>query len=1062
MRFKIEDVVDNTPSVTAVRLTGGPLSEDVNLGFYNTGTEYRVEFPMMLPSLESGDYRLYVTAEDDFGNSRTVSAVFDYGPARFGLLPENGDIISLPRINVPTRLRNNNWPLTTDPAIMTDAGGLPVLGQRNLTITLSDDAQGPLVVGSITVNPGATEVYPNYDFTANQSALALPLHFADPEAMTEGRFGTLIVQIDNPDAPVFIEDIEAWDPSPSIEVTQAAPSFAKQVETASFRLRNGGTQKCETLVAMVAGDTYRNLRFSENVAICALEWVALPPDLEAMRLDRSRVGGIIRSFDDSVDLSYQPGLLIKQAGNFVFYPVGAVVAHQVELYDPDPPIITVGPTSAGAGQLDWLPTGSFPTSVGQYVAGYANGRADFKRLGMQITNLDTGMVVLDNTYSSSFARGAIETNIADFEGEENFRVDVRYTNYPAIQSTATVRFVALPKEPVIQLARPQAPNNMSDTVVQGRFGKVNRNEFTFNQATMGNWVVRIYKQEAGAGGASTRTQLGADVTHIAANGDFTVNLGTLEAGVYAIIATATYQSASPDIEGRVEGLPAVIKVYNGDPIVFSLVTNRPTGRPPTTATVKVSMEDRKRAGDVGRIEWERSTDGTTFEPIVRHARYDRSFGYGERHATAGEFWYRATTVNRYSGATHRSDPIKIHIYDIPKFTLSGYNYTFTNYPVEWSVVPEEAGRPSIYKWTVRPGSYRAEPVEYVGRTQTFDASIRGSWYITVHARYRDAPDVPGSWRKVSGLLKVAPPYMSRPRIVGPTYVEDSQTYEYRAQTYAVTRGNADPNIRVVGRWELPDGTTPTARTINYTVRPGDAEIKYTAWVQGYRTDTEQTTVMKLRTWEYEFPEFRMYKRLAREYDPVQYSYSIIQTRTNMGAERPIYDWTFPSGASVDQRSATSVIVSAYDPGDYPVSARAYDTRGNEAVLDDTFAVVDPPAVTASLNPLVGDAWSRAPARITTRWYVDGLLSKERVNGITVTLNGDLLSDRVLSSYSFDVTDSGTHNIAIALQTSYGRSATFNTDVTLIDGELPLCTIQTTGNAVTSLRAQASCEIPMGR
>ena len=54
---------------------------------------------------------------------------------------------------------------------------------------------------------------------------------------------------------------------------------------------------------------------------------------------------------------------------------------------------------------------------------------------------------------------------------------------------------------------------------------------------------------------------------------------------------------------------------------------------------------------------------------------------------------------------------------------------------------------------------------------------------------------------------------------------------------------------------------------------------------------------------------------------------------------------------------------------------------------------------------------------------DELLSKERVNGIPFTLNGDLMSDRVFSSYSLDITDSGTHNIAIALQTSYGRSAT---------------------------------------
>ena len=68
------------------------------------------------------------------------------------------------------------------------------------------------------------------------------------------------------------------------------------------------------------------------------------------------------------------------------------------------------------------------------------------------------------------------------------------------------------------------------------------------------------------------TRLGAERYRRCGQRRFAVNLGTLDAGVYAILATATYQSASPDIESS-ESLPTVIKAYNGDPIVFSLVTN---------------------------------------------------------------------------------------------------------------------------------------------------------------------------------------------------------------------------------------------------------------------------------------------------------------------------------------------------------------------------------------------------------------------------------------------------------------------------------------------------------
>jgi hypothetical protein len=1082
VRFTVSDDIDLSPVVTRVRLTGGPLNDDINLGFHKQGGEYSVEFPQMLPSLANGDYVLSVTAKDSKNNSATTSATFDYGPPRFGLAPQVGTAIAVPIVDVPTRREDGLWPLTSVPAKLTEAGGMPIIGNSALTMMLSADAQGPLVVGGIRLAPGTSAVYPSYDFTASQSVLTLPVYPADPANTRPGRFGTLVVQIDRADAPAFIEDVVAWVPGENIDVVQRLPSFARHVETASISLVNRGDQYCPRLITLKEGQEYRNHLASNGIGICAAMWVSLPTKLEPHSTDPSRLTGIIASDDASVTLSYQPGILIKgpapkregeittqpspeisgDSSLFTFYPSGSPVEHSVPLHDPDPPVITLGAVSERAAQTHWLPDGKFPTDTGSVVAGYANGRAarqEYRGLHMTITDIANGAVILDQAFTSNFGRGAIRTDIPTIEGEQTFRVDLRYANHPRIATSATMTFVALPRSPMIKLIRPIDPSNITETVLEGRFGIATRTDISYDQATHGRWEIRIYRR----GGGNTRTQLGSATTAIAADGTFRINLGTLPAGSYPILAQATYLGTSADITATVESLPSVIKVVDGHPVTFKLVASRDAGRAPLTTTVKLWMTDPKRGSDVESIRWERSSDGVSFQDIPLEDRYKRSFGYGERLLEPGEYWYRATTVNRYSGAVHTAEPIKVHIYDVPAFTLSGFKSTFTGTAVEWSATPESGQRPAVYRWSVRRGRYNdPEPLLMEGPTQRLPADVNGSWYITVESRFADAPDAPSAWRRVSGLLKVTPPYMSRPRIVGPYSVETGKSYRYTATAYIPIRGAADPNLVIAGRWQLPDGSTRDGDTLDYTVRPGDAEILYTAWVNGYRAETEQTTTLKLRQWEYQFPQFRMYKRQIREYDPAQYSYSIVQVSgsTGTGVEAPSYQWNFPPGTQVDQRSNTTAIVSASAPGTYPVSVRAYDTRGNDAELADSFEVSQPQPLTASLKLLVGDAWNRAPAKLTTRWYVSGLLSRESVNGITVRLNGTTMSERVLSSYTFDIAEIGKQVVDIDLRTTYGRTASYSADVEFVEGELPTCSINATTGS--SLRAQAVCSVPMGR
>ncbi|NCA70488.1 MAG: hypothetical protein EOM91_10320, partial [Sphingobacteriia bacterium] len=1061
--FRVLDDIDTSPTVTQVRLSGGPANDNINLGFHRSGSQYNVEFPQMLPSLANDDYTLTITAKDASNNLNTVTTSFDYGPPRLELDARVGPDIAIPHLGMATRRSDGLWPLTTVPVVLEDAGGMPVTGRGALTLALSADAQGPLSVGGITIQPGRSAVYPNYDFDANGGAVTLPVNILSAEQTQPGRYGTLILQTDRAGAPSFIEDVVVWTSAESLEITQRNPSFARHVEMASLQLVNVGNERCRTLLVLKDGADYVGATAPQNVAICAARWVELPPDITSASTDTTRLIGLIRSDDESVTLRYQPGFLVRTVAEsstpMTFYPSGDPLEHTIALHDPEPPTIRVGVVSARAGQTDWLPDGKYPTDIGDIVSGYANGRADFKGLHMVITDTADGTVKYDQTFSSNVARAEIRTNIAQREGEQVLRVDLSYTNHPTIASSATLTFVATPSTPVLKLVRPVNPINISETTLEGRLGLATRTEVTYDPDVLGRWEIRIYKRE----GSTTLVPLGNPTTEIAADGTFRINLGTLDAGTYPILAEATYLGTSPGIDATVRSLQTSIRVFDGTPVPFRLVTSRDSGRAPMNALVKMALTDSRRYGDVGLIHWERSRDGVTFEKVELEARYSRSFGHVERLVEAGEYWYRATTVNRYSERTYTGEPLKVHIYTVPNFTLSGYSQTFNGTPVQWTAVPEAGQRPAVYRWTVRRGKYNdPEPLLFEGPTQTLAADVDGSWYVTVESRFTDAPDVTGSWRKVSTLLKVGPPAMSRPRIVGPYSVENGKTYRYTATTYIPISGTASPDLVVVGRWQLPDGSTQDGDTLDLTIGPDDTELRYTAWINGYRAETEQTSLLRLRPWNYVFPKFQLSKRLVREFDPTQYTYTLTQVSGSgvSGGEVPSYQWSFPSGAQVTQKTETVANVSASASGDYPVSVRVYDTRGNQVELQDAFTVSDAPPISATMRILVGDSWNRAPATVTARWYADGLLSKETVTAITVKLDGTTVSERVLSSYSFNVTEVGTHVVDIELLTSYGRTARYSSEFEMVTGELPQCELNVTTG--TSLRAQADCVITMGR
>ena len=63
------DNVDDEPMITSLTLTGGPINDNLQLGFSKVSDGYQPEVPRMFPTLEAGqEYTFKVDARDTQGN----------------------------------------------------------------------------------------------------------------------------------------------------------------------------------------------------------------------------------------------------------------------------------------------------------------------------------------------------------------------------------------------------------------------------------------------------------------------------------------------------------------------------------------------------------------------------------------------------------------------------------------------------------------------------------------------------------------------------------------------------------------------------------------------------------------------------------------------------------------------------------------------------------------------------------------------------------------------------------------------------------------------------------
>lgn len=276
----VSDNYDQSPQIVSVRLEGGPASEMVQLAWRDENNGFRLEYPIMFPSLKAGEeYTLTVKAEDAQGNASTERAVFLYEPPQIRLADGMDGKLMVPAVAQEFQRLDGGNIIQTEPIKL--GGDTVVSGTYDVFATLRSDAEVPLAVNGIRIEPGQTmSVMSQHDFSTSGGRINLPLRPA-----VEGVEGSsnLLVMTSAPNSPVLVLDVNTWTGKAKLSAESWEVRQVIDPVNISASPEAGVACRLTSDVAAAQGaDAVRD-------PVCLLEWEQTPDEAEPVEAE---VGGL--------------------------------------------------------------------------------------------------------------------------------------------------------------------------------------------------------------------------------------------------------------------------------------------------------------------------------------------------------------------------------------------------------------------------------------------------------------------------------------------------------------------------------------------------------------------------------------------------------------------------------------------------------------------------------------------------------------------------------------------------------------------------------------------------
>lgn len=280
------DVTINSISIQYHRRYNDPEKLDFRDGVYvghrKEGDIVYLEYPLMNPTLEDNEsYDIVINVVDEYGNESELRTTLKYEPQVIHLASGVNGKLYIPALMSEFYHIDGTRAISTEPLLLSD--GSPLQGRYDVVVSLRDDSEIPLYVNNQLIVPSQQlTIIRNYDFSTNDSRLAIPVHAAE-----NGLVGTakLMMTTTAPNSPVLMIDVVTWNGHANL-----------QSNTWEFR------QVLDEfdITALPDENTICRVTSSEDEAraadpikdpVCLLEWTQIPPESSPKTSDGGRGGG---------------------------------------------------------------------------------------------------------------------------------------------------------------------------------------------------------------------------------------------------------------------------------------------------------------------------------------------------------------------------------------------------------------------------------------------------------------------------------------------------------------------------------------------------------------------------------------------------------------------------------------------------------------------------------------------------------------------------------------------------------------------------------------------------
>lgn len=802
-------------------------------------------------------------------------------------------------------------------------------------------------------------------------------------------------------------------------------------------------------------ETAKSARFEYDSSIhCHVDFLDLPPDMVvSVRNDRILLNGYLDG-EPGRDIAYNLNVVNKKGEHLKIKNQSFKTIHM------DVPNVSVLVSNGDILEKDEQITFMVPFSGGRV----ADISATLKNAdGKLVVNNPVGrdvLVPLKQVGSVSTYQPRLKAKIyADPKPlwtTETLTVKAGYDRDDSYDTTELIKMVYVPDENIrlnFSFDAMEPVINTKPFEIDVTLGQYSSEEkrYIYNKEHHGEWM--IYTQIETKDGFVTV----GDPVKLEDDGSMKVAIDT--AGMvgsqrYRYRLLAKIISGYPDYEREIESRKIVLTAQEGGELGLGLRVSQTEGRAPLYAKVQTLFEPRSMMKAWGGTEWflekDNSGEWTKLEYDSRNIRHMLS--------DTGEYRFKTTTTNRFTGVTTDDYTDTILVYEVPEYDIEVTPEDFTGHQVTAKIVGLDPTKQYNVMWSedkcatfsqtdqlsytfTREEPSRVKLCTKVANVGTEQAE-RYRWGIK-QANVRFSYPLPASLRPITeklGEVNFESEFQAQVRLQAA-----ARNYELKATWYTPTGKEIPTEIEKISDTYYMLNAKHTLTDEDLAANREETKPFYVSAELIGVDGTEKSVNSVMKVLKYRFPTFTMDIKPYYDIAPADASAIVIMDEYPEVPMEFSYEWLERDGVKFigqsDRKNYSRGNYTIINDGLKEFVAIVKDTRGNEQVVSGTHLMNKAEPATIHIKSSYGNYYKREPLDVVMTPSIRYKHKKDRPRKTVYYVNGNpVQTTENFEKLQTTLDEQGEYEVTLEVHSLHGAVDTYTEIIEVLDNQLPECEI----------------------